>query len=786
MRLTTLSVLTLLCMLWSSSAQAQSGMTYWRDGVPTVVFTPDSVFFWDAAAIGVSEGGDEMNTEPTETESLLMSMTNDEESAQPVVYSEADSLAHDALAQEVLRLFATGGASKVRRITREEEDSLAQEAIRNNGVNIFSEENLIIEQQDWNSGLWGKNRYGGFETYYNTYRENGKRYLLVVFYHQGGFPSDVTAFLKLGQLNSGKVLDKQYIDHGTEYKVLTACIDDFIKDYGCVNFFPLLITNSTQAREYLNPLMVKTNPIVPDGWRDFGYGEEFGTINGVSVYSNTGRDRNIGGDEFQCVNLCKRYIISLNSNITRRSTWSHAIQWPHERANDDTDPGKYIVYANNGSTQVREGDILVWNYSQYGHIGVVIKTTPTYISVAHQNGGAGTNALPIGSTLVLEDGIVIDRKPGSNQSPIFKESQAIPYLIRINHDGEHGSAYAAAMSVSTTNLAFNNTTIGTTAYKTFSIKNSGYATLTVKSINVLEGKNFKVDVTECTIEHGETRDITVAFTPTAVGTYEGKICITSDADDHPTWYITLTGTGISGNLGEMPTQGMVAYYPFNGNANDESGNGNHGTPTGQAELATGVSGDANGAYQFGGYDHPGSIAVKNSESLQFTDEASFSFYIKPTGWVSMDGWGSRINSNGVQCVIAKEHDRRGITFEVKGNNDSFRVWMGSMDNQAWANLSSGEQLTGNYLNKWTHVAFVYGKTYARLYVDGQLMDERETTPNFTRMNAQNLYIGKFSDYWYPFNGLVDEVRIYNRALTAAEVISLARYSMPLATGDTTK
>ena len=134
----------------------------------------------------------------------------------------------------------------------------------------------------------------------------------------------------------------------------------------------------------------------------------------------------------------------------------------------------------------------------------------------------------------------------------------------------------------------------------------------------------------------------------------------------------------------IPTDGLVAYYPFNGNANDESGNGNHGTPTANVKLAEGVAGDANGSYQFGGYDNPGHIYVPNSESLQFSNGATFSCYIKPTSWTSMDGWGSRVSSGGVQCLIAKEHDRRGVTFEIEGNDERMHVWMGSMDNQSWA------------------------------------------------------------------------------------------------------
>ena len=223
------------------------------------------------------------------------------------------------------------------------------------------------------------------------------------------------------------------------------------------------------------------------------------------------------------------------------------------------------------------------------------------------------------------------------------------------------------------------------------------------------------------------------------------------------------------------TDGLVAYYPFNGNANDESGNGNDGTPMESVTLATGVNGDANGAYQFGGFDNPGHIHIPNSESLQFTDGATFSAYVKPTSWAGMDGWGHITESNGTQCILAKDHDWPGVAFTLHGSDEGIGFGAGG-HRDPWADLSSDDLIKENYLNKWTHVAYIYGEGYARLYVDGQLLDERESTPDFSIMNSLDLYIGKFSDYWYPFCGMIDEVRIYNRALTSEEISVLAQYA----------
>ena len=500
--------------------------------------------------------------EITEMEEEIAELTSDEDAAPEVVYSEADSLMYDELAQDVLNVFAPEDSDENEivafKMMRESEDDLAEEAIRNNGNNIFRSSGLIIEQQDWDSGLWGKTRYGGFETYYNTHVKNGKRCLLVVFYHKGGFPNAKTAYLKLGQVNSGKILGKITIPTNKEYAYLDVQIDDYLNGHGCVNFFPLVINNASKAREYINPIMVKTDPIVDDGWKNKYYGYEFGTINGVSVYYNNNYT-NAGDGHYQCVELCIRYVTLLNANINRtiNDIWGDANLWPYNRAHDKIDPGEYIVFANDGGNKVREGDLIVWDYGKFGHIGVVIKTTATYISVAHQNGGTGQYALPIGSTLKIENGVVKDIKPGTNRSPIFASSHPIPYFIRINNDAENIEAYSRSMKASTTEMQFK-TEVGKSQTKKFWVKNSGYSPLTISSMTLANGKAFQVNESSCTINPGVTKEFEVTFTPTTQGEYEDRLVIRSDADDNPSWLIHLSGTGIA-----QSKEAYAVYTPSN-------------------------------------------------------------------------------------------------------------------------------------------------------------------------------------------------------------------------------
>jgi hypothetical protein len=233
---------------------------------------------------------------------------------------------------------------------------------------------------------------------------------------------------------------------------------------------------------------------------------------------------------------------------------------------------------------------------------------------------------------------------------------------------------------------------------------------------------------------------------------------------------------MAGNGGEENEQnlakGLMAYYPFNGNANDESGNGNNGTPMENVTLTTGVHGDANGAYQFGGTDNPGNIHVPNSESLQIGDEWSFAAYVKPLSISGM--WGSgRVEEFGAFCIMGKSHDQHGVSIKyVYSQEESF-----SVDLSAWGwdeVFAADKDVT--HLGKWTHVAITKSGNNYKVYINGVKLSEVETEHDYSRANSEDMYFGKYNDFWYPMNGMLDEIRIYNRTLSDSEVRQLAKYA----------
>ena len=245
---------------------------------------------------------------------------------------------------------------------------------------------------------------------------------------------------------------------------------------------------------------------------------------------------------------------------------------------------------------------------------------------------------------------------------------------------------------------------------------------------------------------------------------------------------------------EAPLDGLVAYYPFNGNANDESGHSNHGVLSGNRlpQLTTDRFGNSDSAYEFGGYYNSGWIRVPNSESLKFDKAYTVSFWIQQPEFAGMDGWGNYTTSSpgfaafckagdgnatypGLYIMTGKGGNGRGISVSTNNSN-------GNAHSQSNWNHSIGYSKSNYELGDWLQIALVVDNTEKILYLDGMEVarDELHKEANFTSMNAQDIYIGVMGGStgwasgrgWYPFYGKIDDVRVYNRALTSTEVQSI--------------
>lgn len=281
---------------------------------------------------------------------------------------------------------------------------------------------------------------------------------------------------------------------------------------------------------------------------------------------------------------------------------------------------------------------------------------------------------------------------------------------------------------------------------------------------------------------GEAFDLFASVCPqSSYGTAFAKA-----GDDDVTWY----------EIPDVPTDGLVAYYPFNGNADDASGHGNNGILSGQnvPVPTTDRKGCANSAYEFGGYYNRNWIRVPNSETLQFDKEFTVAFWIQQTELAGMDGWGNYSTTGPGFAAVCKAGDGNAcypglyITTGIGENGEGLHVGTNNSNGNAHNHDTWNHNINYDYrryqLGDWIHVALVVENVNKILCINGLEVarDELGKEADFTSMNQQDLYIGVMagwnlgSEYgtWYPFYGKIDDVRVYNRALDPFEIKALAR------------
>lgn len=226
--------------------------------------------------------------------------------------------------------------------------------------------------------------------------------------------------------------------------------------------------------------------------------------------------------------------------------------------------------------------------------------------------------------------------------------------------------------------------------------------------------------------------------------------------------LTLVVFLLTNAFGQAPTNGLVAYYPFNGDAQDASGNSNHGTTQNGVTFAADRFGNAGKAASFDGVNDR--IMVNNHASLNFSSSFTSSFWVKMNVWAEAANNARGIiskkpNDNSVGYVFYKDGFYQSkINFRLKGN-------------AAYDYIPSNSNVI---INQWEFWTMVYNSTTGKvdIYKNG-VLDKTLNTGNIGNMtNSAPFYIG-FSETWTGyFNGLIDEVRMYNRALSATEVLTL--------------
>ena len=204
----------------------------------------------------------------------------------------------------------------------------------------------------------------------------------------------------------------------------------------------------------------------------------------------------------------------------------------------------------------------------------------------------------------------------------------------------------------------------------------------------------------------------------------------------------------------VPTNGLVGYWPFNGNANDESGNGFNGSVSG-ATLTNDRFGNANKAYSFNGNNFIG-IAHNNAFNMQ---QGTWSVWVKKNAASS---------GNGMYIFGKRDNSQHHITFnEYLGNGNGSIGWASGQ-----ATGGAGNSIVGG----WHMLTIAYDQSIStnnfKYYFDGIQVGISTIQP-FSFVNGDIRFgIEVNNSYWQAFNGLIDEGIIYNRILTNSEILQL--------------
>ena len=214
-------------------------------------------------------------------------------------------------------------------------------------------------------------------------------------------------------------------------------------------------------------------------------------------------------------------------------------------------------------------------------------------------------------------------------------------------------------------------------------------------------------------------------------------------------------------LGEI-NDGLVAYYPFNGNANDESPYANNGTVSG-AVLAADRFGKPDSAYQF---DGASAYILAPDAPQQHVAAVTVSAWVRAID-AGSSGWCQEPQ------IVFKRNSRssnfEGFTLRLSGGSPSYGVvGVASAGGQQVGVAGSSAVEVG----RWVHLVLAADGSNVSLFQDGQLAVTVATGFPLD-IGDRPLAIG-FTNEWCGghFNGVIDDIRMYNRVLTACEILAL--------------
>ena len=209
---------------------------------------------------------------------------------------------------------------------------------------------------------------------------------------------------------------------------------------------------------------------------------------------------------------------------------------------------------------------------------------------------------------------------------------------------------------------------------------------------------------------------------------------------------------------EFITDGLVAYYPMNGNANDSGGNSYHGILQGGVPSVDRF-GDTIGTYCFDGINDY--IEIANVTDFN-GDEGTLCFWIRVP-----------YSDENIPRAILSKADTSGTGYVISVTGSHYYLWQ---IKDTTGLLESGTDMGADFWfeNLYFFLAVTFTGSSTTLYFEGERRVFITNTPDIIfNANDQPIFIGKSlsGDYQY-LKGEIDDVLIYDRALTDEEILRL--------------
>lgn len=218
----------------------------------------------------------------------------------------------------------------------------------------------------------------------------------------------------------------------------------------------------------------------------------------------------------------------------------------------------------------------------------------------------------------------------------------------------------------------------------------------------------------------------------------------------------------------VPPSGQVGWWPGDGSADDISGNANNGSLNNGAGFAPAEDGQG---FTLGGNQF---VSVNDSAVLNLTSQLGFEAWVYPAsddnGQVMAAIVNKELNGSSIQYEFARKMSRvcpngGGI---AQGNFALYLSGVSGLPNDCGGWVDGGAALP---LNTWSHIAVTYDGSNIRSYVNGTLARTIAAGGSISVTTGQLRFGGRSAnlEYWL---GNIDEVSLYNRAITQSEITSI--------------